>query len=187
MSSCAATTLLRFQKSLAACGTQDCGVLEELVSGVAGGELDLAALRRRAIRARRRSAHYHLAMSYAVGPGRRSTAIALARRATGIAPDAAHAWHHLGIHLDDAGQVAEAREAHREAARLAPDMVGLLIAYARAQRAAGDYAGAQATAERAAASHSTPEIRRRIWLFLVRLHIEARLAAVRNGLRLVFR
>ena len=73
------------------------------------GELDLAALRRRAIRARRRSAHYHLAMSYAVGPGRRSTAIALARRATGIAPDAAHAWHHLGIHLDDAGQVAEAR------------------------------------------------------------------------------
>lgn len=161
----------------------ECGVLEELVLGVARGEIDLASLRRRARSNRRRSAQYHLAMSYAVGPGRRTTAIQLARRATEIAPGAAHTWHHLGRHLDKAVRRDEALDAHRKASELAPEVIGLRVAYAKAQEAAGDRAGALATMAEAAGSPCTPEIRRRIRWLALDMRLRQQLARLRAALQ----
>lgn len=124
----------------------ECGLLTEFVLSVVSGTVDLAAARRLARARRKRSLHYLMTLSYAaIGRGKQQWALALAHKATLMAPQSELAWHYLGYLLSRLGRHDEAVAAHRRSAELAPDASAIQLSFAAAQRRVRDYDGALRT------------------------------------------
>ncbi len=88
--------------------------------------------------------------------------LAIARKATLVAPEAELAWHYLGHLLGRLKRHDEALLAHGRAAELAPGIGAIQLRFAQAQRAVGDYDGALLTLRALSGGPMTAEARRKV-------------------------
>ncbi len=120
----------------------ECGLLSDIVLQMVAGQPDLIAIARQARARRKQSLHYLIALSDSARRTNRSaTALAIARRATDIAPDSPVSWHQLGQLLSNLGKHGEALNVVRRSIELSPDIKALNLRLAEAQRALGDHDG----------------------------------------------
>jgi tetratricopeptide (TPR) repeat protein len=138
----------------------DSKLLRPLVLTVLDGSFEPGRFRHAAHARRARSAHWLATLADRQPPWRNATAIALARRAVGMAPDHPALHDILGRRLAAAGLHAEAIESHYKAIAIEP-IVDYLWGLSKTLLAAGDVAGAlevagrmQALAPRTAGYHA---------------------------------
>ena len=168
----------------AAAYLSECGLLSELVLGIVAGPVDGAAFGRRARVLRKRSLHYLMTLADAAfKSGRGEAALALARKATEMAPDAELGWHFRGSLLSRLRRHDEALLAWRRAAELAPEVGAIQLCFAQAQRKVGDYEGALATLRSISGKPVTREAGRRIATQMLALRLLRPLGRARRALR----
>lgn len=108
----------------------EAGLLSELVLSLCAGALP-GDFERRARAARRCSGQYLFTLARRVPRRRAALKLALARRAVAASASDPMYRSYLGLLLDAGGDAAEAEEAHRAAAALAPDNVPVVARLAR--------------------------------------------------------
>lgn len=124
---------------------QEAGLLHGVVMGALDGTLDVAAVERAALAARRGLAIYHGVLAGRQPRSRPGWAVALAERAVALDPGRPEGHHALALRLSSAGRHAEALAVHRRVAALERHP-GYLMDYCIALTRAGDGAGALAVA-----------------------------------------
>ncbi|WP_380788530.1 alpha/beta hydrolase [Sphingomonas sp. R86521] len=113
------------------------GLLQRAVIEMVEDRFDAATFRRDA-HARRRQSDVYLGELARLQPASRSrTAIRIARRAVGVAPDSPLTHHVLGLRLGTSGQHGEALYHHQRAVEISERFWGYTLAYSEALAAIG--------------------------------------------------
>lgn len=161
----------------------ECGLLSDFVLQMAAGQPDLIAIGRQAKSRRKQSLHYLIALSDSAWRRKRSiTALAIARRATDMAPVSPISWHHLGQLLSNLEKHDEALSAVRRSIELAPDIKALRLRLAETQRALGDHSGMLTTLRLLADTPMTQEAKWTIRTMTIEAHARRLVARIARAI-----
>ncbi|TQI73284.1 tetratricopeptide repeat protein [Bosea sp. AK1] len=163
----------------------ECGLLRPLALGVLAGETEFGTLLQAARDHRRNSTSYFIALARAAGPRNPERAVAFARRALELNPNAHFTWVTLAEQLRFAGRIEEALAALERAVALTEGHPAMLRVLSNALYDEGRFDEAATVLARSLAAAGSPDLRGQFHLagFRMRGHVawwRSRMAAFRR-------